>query len=206
MKGNLIIISSPSGGGKGTLIKEILKSVPNIGYSVSMTTRRMRDGEIDGKDYFFVSKDEFLDAIGRDEFIEFAEVHGNFYGTSVRQVETEILKGNDVILEIDVQGAAIVRKKMPASVAIFILPPSFQVLSARLTARATETEESLALRLRNSYDEVNQYEHFDYVVINDQIEVAVNDLKTVIFAERLKRDRQTDAIQGILDSFDVSKF
>ncbi|HQU81722.1 MAG TPA: guanylate kinase [Pyrinomonadaceae bacterium] len=206
MKGNLIIISSPSGGGKGTLIREILKEMPNIGYSVSMTTRQMREGEIDGKDYYFVTKDEFLDAIGREEFLEFAEVHGNFYGTSIKQVENQILSGNDVILEIDVQGAAIIRKKLPSSVAIFILPPSFQVLKERLTARATETEETLSLRLHNSYAEVNQFEHFDYVVVNNEIAPAINDLKTIIFAERLKRDRQTDAIQGILDSFDASKF
>lgn len=188
------------------MIKEILKIVPNIGYSVSLTTRAAREGETHGRDYFFVTKDEFLDAIGRDEFLEFAEVHGNFYGTSVKQIEAEIAKGNDVILEIDVQGAETVRKKMPASVSIFILPPSFEVLKARLTARATETSESLALRLRNSFAEVSEFEHFDYAVINDEIERAVNDLKTIIFAERLKRDRQTGAIRVILDSFDDSKF
>lgn len=205
MKGNLIIISSPSGGGKGTLIKEILKSVPNIGYSVSLTTRAMREGETHGKDYFFVTKDEFLDSIGRDEFLEFAEVHGNFYGTSAKQVENEIAKGKDVILEIDVQGAEIVRKKVSSCVTIFILPPSFEVLRKRLTGRATETHENLSLRLQNSSDEVKHFRSFDYIVINNELETAINDLKSIIFAERLRRDRQSVAIQVILDSFDVSK-
>ena len=205
MKGNLIIISSPSGGGKGTLIKEVLKSVPNVGYSVSYTTRAMRDGEENGRDYFFVSRAEFSNLIEKQEFLEFAEVHGNLYGTSCRQIEKEIENGNDVILEIDVQGAESVRRKMPHALAIFILPPSFEVLRQRLTARATERQKDLSLRLRNSINEVRQYEYFDYVVVNDEVARAVADLQTVISAERLKRDRQSETIQGILDSFDISK-
>lgn len=205
MKGSLIIISSPSGGGKGTLIREILKTVPRIGYSVSYSTRAMRAGEVNGKDYFFVTKSEFLDLIGQDEFLEYAEVHGNFYGTSVKQIELQTSAGNDVILEIDVQGAEIILKKIPDALSIFILPPSFEVLRERLTARNTESKEDLALRLRNSFDEVRQFVNFDYVVVNDEVSRAVNDLQTVILAERLKRNRQTDAIQGILDSFVVSK-
>ena len=205
MKGNLIIISSPSGGGKGTLIKEILKIVPNIGYSVSYTTRQMRDGEENERDYFFVSRAEFSALIEKEEFLEFAEVHGNLYGTSINQVENEISAGNDVILEIDVQGAESVRRKMPNSIGIFILPPSFEVLRNRLTARATEKREDLSLRLRNSVNEVRQYEYFDYVVINDEVTRATADLQNIISAERLKRDRQIDVVQCILDSFDISK-
>jgi guanylate kinase len=205
MKGNLIIISSPSGGGKGTLIKEILKAVPNIGYSVSYTTRAMRQGEENGRDYFFVSRAEFSDLIEKAEFLEFAEVHGNLYGTSLNQVQQEISNGNDVVLEIDVQGAESVRRKVPDSVGIFILPPSFEVLRHRLTSRATEKQEDLSLRLRNSINEVRQYEYFDYVVINDEVTRATGDLQNIILAERLKRIRQTKVIQSILDSFDVSK-
>jgi guanylate kinase len=205
MKGNLVIISSPSGGGKGTLIREILKTVPRIGYSVSYSTRAMRPGEQNGKDYFFVSKEEFLDLIGQGEFLEYAEVHGNFYGTSVKQVNQQINAGNDVILEIDVQGAEIILEKMPEAVSIFILPPSFQVLRDRLTARNTETADDLALRLKNSFDEVNAYLNFEYIVINDEIKRATNDLQTIILAERLKRNRQTGVIRGILDSFVVLK-
>ncbi|HEY8560842.1 MAG TPA: guanylate kinase [Pyrinomonadaceae bacterium] len=206
MKGNLIIISSPSGGGKGTLIKEILKQTPAIGYSVSYTTREARAGEENGRDYFFVSYQEFSDLIKRGEFLEYAEVHGNFYGTSKTRVDHEIENGRDVILEIDVQGAENIIKNFPEAVSIFILPPSFEVLRERLTARATETHENLALRLKNSFGEVQKFKDFRYVVVNDEKTKATGDLQTIILAERLKRDRQTGAIQGILDSFDISKF
>ena len=204
MKGNLIIISSPSGGGKGTLIKEILKTVLNIGYSVSYTTRPMREGEENGRHYFFVSQAKYKDLIKEGEFLEFAEVHGNFYGTSIKQINSEIALGRDIILEIDVQGAESVRRKMPEAVSIFILPPSFDVLQARLTARATEKQDDLALRLRNSFAEVSRFSEFEYIVINDSVERASADLERIILAERLRRDRQTDSIRAILGSFDIS--
>lgn len=204
MKGNLIIISSPSGGGKGTLIKEILKSVPNIGYSVSYTTRQMREGEENGRHYFFVSQEKFKELINAGEFLEFAEVHGNFYGTSINQINAETSVGRDIILEIDVQGAESVRRKMPEAVSIFILPPSFEVLKARLTARATEKDADLDLRLGNSYGEVERFTEFEYVVINDSVETASADLERIILAERLRRVRQTDAIRAILSSFNMS--
>ncbi len=206
MKGNLIIISSPSGGGKGTLIKAVLETTADIGYSVSYTTRTPRAGETDGRDYFFVSYREFSDLIKQDEFLEYAEVHGNFYGTSKTHVGHEIENGRDVILEIDVQGAENIVRNFPDAVSIFILPPSFETLRERLTARATETNENLALRLKNSFGEVQKYKAFQYIVINDEKEKATRDLQTIILAERLKRVRQTGAIQGILDSFDISKF
>ncbi len=206
MKGNLIIISSPSGGGKGTLIKEILKTTANIGYSVSYTTRQMREGEVNGRDYLFVSYQEFSDLIKQDEFLEYAEVHGNFYGTSKTRVNTETDAGRDVILEIDVQGAENIVRDFPEAVSIFILPPSFEVLRDRLTTRATETTENLALRLKNSFGEVQKFKEFQYIVINDEKQQATNDLRTIILAERLKRVRQIGAIQDILDSFDISKF
>jgi len=205
MKGNLIIISSPSGGGKGTLIKAVLKTLPKVGYSVSYTTRAMRGGETQGKDYFFVSPAEFETLINQGEFLEYATVHDNFYGTSLNQVKKEIEAGHDIILEIDVQGAASVRTKIPEAVSVFILPPSFEVLAARLTARATEKKEELALRLKNSFGEVNRFSEFEYVVVNDAVEKATAHLQTIILAERLKRVRQSRVIQGILDSFDESK-
>lgn len=205
MLGNLIIISSPSGGGKGTLIKEILKTVTNIGYSVSYTTREMREGEENGRDYFFVSREEFEKLIENGEFLEYAEVHGNFYGTSKTQVNKDIENGRDVILEIDVQGAESIIQNFPEAVSIFILPPSFEVLRARLTARATETNENLALRLNNSIGEVQKYSEFQYVVINDVVSQAVEELQTIILAERLKSIRQKQVISDILDSFDISK-
>ncbi len=205
MKGNLIIISSPSGGGKGTLIKRVLQVLPNIGYSISFTTREMRVGETNGVDYFFVSRAEFEKLIENGALLEYAEVHDNFYGTSVERVEAKSEAGHDVILEIDVQGAESILAKVPEAVSIFILPPSYAILAARLTARATEKVEHLALRLQNSVGEVNRYTEFKYVVINDEVEKATADLRTIVLAERLRRDRQTSAIKGILDSFDEPK-
>jgi guanylate kinase len=205
MKGNLIIISSPSGGGKGTLIKEVLRTVPDIGYSVSLTTRRIRPGEVEGKDYHFVSIAEFEEHIEAGAFLEYAEVHGNYYGTSKERVDEILAAGKDVILEIDVQGASWVLKRAPDAVRIFILPPSFSVLQARLTARATEGAEELTLRLRNSLSEVMEYELFEYVVINDIAAEAASRLGAIILAERQKRVRQNAAIQYILDSFEESK-
>lgn len=205
MTGNLIIVSSPSGGGKGTLIKEVLKTVPNLGYSVSYTTRQMRVGETPGRDYFFVSRAEFERLIETGALLEYAEVHGNFYGTSLNQVRAEIEAGRDIILEIDVQGASLVREKIPEALSVFILPPSFEILKKRLTGRATEKPEDLAVRLKNSFGEVEQFSEFEYVVINDDAPRAAADLQTVILADRLRRVRQARAIQGILNSFDNSK-
>lgn len=205
MNGNLLIISSPSGGGKGTLIREVLRTVPDIGYSVSLTTRKPRPGETDGKDYHFISKTEFERRIDAGLFLEYAEVHGNYYGTSIDAVRAVISSGRDVILEIDVQGASWVCKRVPDAVRIFILPPSFEVLRSRLTARATEGPEDLALRLRNSHQEVLQYELFEYTVVNDVAEDAAGKLRAIIIAERQRRVRQIAAIQDILDSFERSK-
>ena len=205
MKGNLIIISSPSGGGKGTLIKEVLETVPNLGYSVSLTTRAPRFGEEEGRHYHFVSKEKFDKEIAEGGFLEYAEVHGNCYGTSLRQIEKITSEGRDIILEIDVQGAESVLAKVPEAVSIFILPPSFETLRARLIARNTEGQNDLELRLHNSYGEVMQYSWFKYVIINDEVAMAARKLASVIIAERQLRDRQNEAIQDILDSFERSK-
>jgi len=205
MKGRLIIISSPSGGGKGTLIKEILESVPDLGYSVSFTTRAPRFGEEEGRHYHFVSKAEFEEEINAGGFLEYAEVHGNYYGTSLSQAERMTAEGKDVVLEIDVQGADWVRKRVPDVLSIFILPPSFEVLKARLVSRGTEDPADLELRLKNARSEVMEYTKFEYVLINDEIFTAARRLGAIILAERQRRDRQTEAIYDILNSFDVSK-
>ncbi|MGH9819236.1 MAG: guanylate kinase, partial [Pyrinomonadaceae bacterium] len=145
MKGSLIIITSPSGGGKGTLIREVLATVSEITYSVSYTTRPMRPGEEDGREYFFISREEFEDRQAKGEFLESATVHGNLYGTSRSQIEKVTDSGKDVILEIDVQGANIILAKEPDIVSVFILPPSFPVLSERLKKRATESPQEIEL-------------------------------------------------------------
>ena len=204
MKGNLIIITSPSGGGKGTLIKEILERVPNLGYSVSLTTRAPRFGEEDGRHYNFVTKERFQKEIDEGGFLEFAEVHGNLYGTSKAQTEKITSEGRDVILEIDVQGAEAVMKKVASAVSIFILPPSFETLRARLVARATEATNDLDVRLKNSHYEVSRYSRFKYVVVNDDVNSAAGKLASVIVAERQLCDRQSESIRGILDSFERS--
>lgn len=201
MKGILFIITSPSGGGKGTLIKEILRTMENISYSVSFTTRKMRMGEIHGKDYFFVSPEEFENLIKQGDFLEYAIVHGNYYGTLQRQVKNETESGRDIILEIDVQGAESVKEKMPEAVSIFILPPSYEVLRQRLISRETESDADLQLRLENAKTEVKFYKQFDYVIINEEKNAAVENLKSVISAERLRSVRQTDDVESIINSF-----
>ena len=202
MKGNLFIISSPSGGGKGTLIREVLKDVSCLSYAVSYTTREKREGEVHGESYFFVSKEEFEGLIGKEEFLEYAEVHGNFYGTSKTQVEKETEAGNDIILEIDVQGAKIVREKAERSINIFILPPSYETLKTRLVKRQTESETDLKVRLNNASKEVREYKNFDYVVINEDKNKAADEMRAIFRGERLKTDRQEDQIRDILVSFE----
>ena len=200
-RGMLIIVSSPSGGGKGTLIRRVLKSLPNVGYSVSFTTRPARPGETTGRDYFFISESRFRGMIERDEFVEWAHVHAHLYGTGRAQVEKELKEGHDIILEIDVQGAESVRRLVPQAVGIFILPPSFEVLRERLIARGSERPDDLNLRLMNARGEVERYSEFDYVIINDEAERAAAQLASIVYAERARRERQEQAAQEVLESF-----
>ena len=156
-RGTLFVVSSPSGGGKGTLVRGVLGFVDNLSYSVSYTTRGPRANEVNGREYFFVDVPTFNEMVAGGEFLEWACVHGNFYGTSKRQIAEQTAAGIDIILEVDVQGAASVRQLLMDSVSVFILPPSFAVLKERLCARGTDTPESLELRLRNAPDELRQY-------------------------------------------------
>ncbi|HEX8400056.1 MAG TPA: guanylate kinase [Pyrinomonadaceae bacterium] len=201
MKGNLFIISSPSGGGKGTLIREILNRVPDVGYSISFTTRQPRLGEIQGQHYYFVGVQEFENLIAAGEFLEYANVHGNFYGTSRGEVEKELLLGRDVILEIDVQGAESIKRLMPESVSVFILPPDFETLRERLIRRGTDAPEVLAVRLKNAPDEIRRFTEFDYMIVNDEKERAFAQLAAIFYAERARAGRMTVAAQEVLDTF-----
>ncbi|MEZ5306876.1 MAG: guanylate kinase [Pyrinomonadaceae bacterium] len=205
MRGNLYIISSPSGGGKGTLIKRLFEGIGGLTFSVSYTTRTMREGETDGVEYNFVTRERFEELITEGEFLEYATVHGNYYGTSRAFVEGELQKGLDVVLEIDVQGARTVRERWDGAVGIFILPPSYVVLRERLTARETEKGEVLETRIRNAAEEVLDFKFFDYVIINDDLETATSDMVSIFRANRLVTDRQMPLIQGILDTFDGSQ-
>lgn len=200
-RGILFVISSTSGGGKGTLIRKLLDTVPGVGYSVSWTTRAPRPGEQDGVNYHFVSEDEFMRMQESGGFLEWAVVHGNFYGTARSVVEQELKEGHDIILEIDVQGANAVRSALASVVSIFILPPSFEILRARLTARMTERPEELELRLRNARGEVEEYRHFDYLVLNDEIERAASQLQAILYAERARRERQEWIARRVLSTF-----
>lgn len=200
-RGFLVVVSSPSGGGKGTLIRRVLKTVPNLGYSVSFTTRAAREGEMDGRDYHFVSVDEFQAMIEAGELLEWARVHGNLYGTGRGQVARELSEGRDIILEIDVQGAKSVRDLISDAVSVFILPPSYEVLRNRLTDRGSEAPDDLVLRLRNARGEVEHYREFDYVVINDDADRAAAQLASIIDAERGRRERQESAAAAVLASF-----
>lgn len=200
-RGMLIIVASPSGGGKGTLIRRVLKTVPNLGYSVSFTTRAAREGEVDGRHYFFISEERFREMIERGEFLEWAHVHAHLYGTGRAQVEKELKERRDIILEIDVQGAESVRKVVPSAVCVFILPPSFEILRERLVARGSEGSQDLALRLKNSRHEVERYREFDYVIINDDAERAAAQLAAIVYAERARRERQEQLAEEVLASF-----
>ncbi len=206
MRGNLIIVSSPSGGGKGTLIQEVRAMLPDLGFSCSHTTRPRREGELEGREYYFISREEFERRIEAGDFLEYANVHGHLYGTSLAESRKVYNTGKDLIVEVDVQGALQIMERVEeASVSIFILPPSFEVLRARLTARGTESDQGLRTRLRNSFREVMQYSRFDYIVINEDLAAAARQMASIIIAERQLTDRQTSAIQGILDSFDAAK-
>jgi len=200
-RGILVVVSSPSGGGKGTLIRRARKLVPDLGYSVSFTTRAPREGEIDGREYFFVSMETFAAMVEAGEFLEWAIVHGNYYGTARDQVLRDISSGRDIILEIDVQGAQAVREASLEAVAIFILPPSFDVLKTRLLGRGSEIPDDFALRLRNARDEVRHFIEFDYVIINDVADRAASELAAIVIAERTRTRRQGLWAEKVIETF-----
>ena len=200
-RGTLFVVSSPSGGGKGTLIRHVLDVVPNLSYSVSYTTRAPRLNEVDGREYFFISRETFEEMIGAGEFLEWACVHGNFYGTSKSQILEQTAAGADIILEVDVQGAASVRQLLMDSVSIFILPPSYEVLKQRLIARGTDSPRELEVRLRNAPDELRQYSSFDYVIINDQVATAAGQLASIIHAERARCMRREGLVREVIKNF-----
>lgn len=200
-RGILFVVSSPSGGGKGTLIQRVLKQVPNLSYSVSFTTRAPRNGEVDGREYFFVSTERFEEMVENKEFLEWAHVHGRLYGTARQQVAREIAEGRDIILEVDVQGAASVRSLIADSVSIFILPPSFEILKQRLQARGTDSPEELELRLRNAPMEMKDYSAFQYVILNDDLDRAANQMGAIVHAERARLSRQAAKVRSVVEAF-----
>ena len=190
MIGNLFIVAAPSGAGKTTLVRHLLESDKQIGVSISHTTRRPRPGEENGREYHFVDVPSFLERIGQGEFLEWAEVHGNYYGTSKRWIEDEMLAERDVLLEIDWQGAQQVRKVFPQAIGIFVLPPSMAILHDRLSERGTDSEDVIARRIAAARDEMRHVDEFDYVIINDTLQQAVGDLQAIVRAARLRYANQ----------------
>ena len=191
-KGLLIVISGASGTGKGTVCKKLLADLPEVAYSISATTRKPRSGEIDGREYYFLSVEEFKAWISEEKFLEYAEVYGNFYGTPLNKIEERLNRGEDILLEIDVQGALNVKKKCPEGVYIFLLPPSLEELKRRIEGRGTENPESLSRRLKNAVAEIKIGLEYDYVVVNDSIDAAAEQIKAILTAERLKVARNAE--------------
>jgi guanylate kinase len=200
-KGSLFIVSAPSGAGKTTLLREVHSRLPDVKFSVSFTTRPPRPGEEDGKDYFFISEEEFLKGIRENRFAEWARVHGNYYGTDRHMIESWIAGGQDVILDIDVQGARELKCQYPQSVAIFILPPSWGELERRLRLRGTDTEDVIGKRLRNAARELEEAFWYDYLVVNDEIPKATDQLVAIITSSRCRTNKQFWLLKSFLANF-----
>ncbi|MGE5257657.1 MAG: guanylate kinase [Hyphomicrobiales bacterium] len=181
---HIFIVSAPSGAGKTTLCRAALNRLPDLSYSVSYTTRLPRPGEVDGRDYAFISIAEFEEGIDAGRWAEWARVHGNYYGTSADVLNRAVAAGRDILLDIDVQGAQQIRSRFPRSVSIFIMPPSLDILAKRLQARGRDDPEDMALRLRNAREEMAQKEAYDHVIVNDRLETAVEELIAVIESRR----------------------
>lgn len=199
MKGSLFVISAPSGAGKTSLVQALVGNVDNVGVSVSHTTRRQRPGEVHGVNYHFTDRDAFEQMIERGDFLEQAEVFGNLYGTSKTWVEETLQAGRDVILEIDWQGAQQVRRLMPDSVGVFILPPSREVLRDRLVGRSTDAAEVIERRLAQAAEDMSHFAEFDYVIINDRFERAHADLAAVVVAQRSRVNRLAGEKLGLIE-------
>ncbi|RCW62033.1 MULTISPECIES: guanylate kinase [Halanaerobium] len=187
-KGLLFVLSGPSGVGKNTVLDELFRNFDGVSYSVSATTRERRKGEIEGEDYFFISEAEFEEIEENDGFIESALVHGHYYGTPKKFVDQKLEDGEDIILEIDTQGAKQVRDKYPEAVYIFLVPPSLEELENRLDKRGSESDKSKSLRLKNARQELKEVHKYDYEVINDSLSDAVREIKKIIIKEQKRRD------------------
>ncbi len=198
-EGLLVVISGPSGAGKGTICMQLLLDMSFLKVSVSATTRKPREGEKDGVDYYFIDEEEFLRRVANNEFLEYAKVYGNYYGTPKEEVFKQLKAGNDIILEIDIQGALQVKKNYPLGVFIFILPPSLTELKNRIEGRGTDSKEVILRRMESAYDELNYAFQYDYVVVNDRVDLATEKIKHIILAEKKqgnKKKRNNQQNQG----------
>jgi len=198
----VVIVSAPSGSGKSTLVGRLLQQYPELLFSVSYTTRIPRGRERPGENYHYITRQEFEARIARDEFLEYAEVFGNYYGTHASFLERARAEGRDLVLDIDVQGARQLKSKIPDAVSVFILAPSRHILEQRLRARSEDSEEVIQRRLREAAREIENYSAYDYVLINREVEAAVATLAAILEAERVRRTRMDEQIRPILESFE----
>ncbi len=198
----VFIISAPSGSGKSTLVSGLLHLDPRLRFSVSYTTRRPRGTEVPGESYIYISRTEFEERIERGEFLEHAEVFGNYYGTNKRVLDVARAEGKDLVLDIDVKGARQLKKAIPEAVSIFILAPSRDILEQRLRSRSEDAEDVIARRLREAAEEIRNYHEYDYVLVNHQVDESVDSLASIIKAERVRRSRMEELIRPILASFE----
>lgn len=196
--GTLYILSAPSGAGKTSLVRALVEAMPQVQVSISHTTRPMRPGEVNGVNYHFVAREDFLQCLERNEFLEYAEVFGNLYGTSQRWLEQSLAEGHDLILEIDWQGAQQVRRLLPQARSIFILPPTQEALRQRLSNRGQDSDEVIEQRMREAVSEMSHYIEYDYLVINDDFSHALEDLKAIFRGNRLQQSHQQQRFSGLL--------
>jgi guanylate kinase len=200
---SVFIISAPSGSGKSTLVHRLLKSVPGLLFSISYTTRRPRPAETDGVDYNFITREDFEARLARSEFLEYAGVHGNYYGTNRASFEQAVQEGRDLVLDIDVQGARQLKVAIPDAITIFVLPPSREILEQRLRARSQDSEEVIQRRMKDAREEVRNYTQYDFVLINREIEAASAQLASIVEAERQRKARMEVEVRPILESFGI---
>jgi guanylate kinase len=201
---SVFIISAPSGSGKSTLVHRLLATVPRLTFSISYTTRKPRAGENDGVDYNFISREDFEARLARGEFLEFAEVFENYYGTNRVSFEQAAEEGRDLVLDIDVQGARQLRVAIPEAISIFVLPPSREILEQRLRARSQDSEEVIQRRLKGAAEEVRNYTQYDFVLINREIEASTARLVSIVEAERQRKARMEEEVRPILESFGIN--
>ncbi|MBP1608172.1 MAG: guanylate kinase [Acidobacteria bacterium] len=200
-RGCLFIVSGPSGSGKTVMASAVLKSLPNLKFSVSYTTRAPRGREHDGVEYHFVSKERFESLIRGNALIEWAQVYGNYYGTEEKSIDDLLGQGLDVLLDIDIQGAATIRSKRPDAVSVFIMPPSYQVLRERLESRKLDKKYVIEQRLRISCEEITRYKDFDYLIINDELSRSTDELRAIIVSSRCRMERRSESARRVLETF-----
>lgn len=197
-KGTVLIVSGPSGSGKDTILKEVFKALPDIKFSISSITRAMREGEVEGEKYNFISVENFLSMIKDNELLEYNKYLDNYYGTPRKPVENVLNNGGEIIIEVDVNGAASIREKLPEAVSVFIMPPSFETLKSRLSGRGTESMELVNKRLNEALNEISRASEYDYIVVNDDLNEAVDDLVSIIKSERYKTNKNINLINEVL--------